>query len=77
MTDFKFAKLYYYRHTTWRLGPNAIPYGGWRCYDVPTAVWYGVCSVGVVAPANVCVVWRYGSVCFLKIVTFLYELRWR
>jgi hypothetical protein len=29
-----FAKLYYYHHITWRLGPIAIPHDGWR-YRIP------------------------------------------
>jgi hypothetical protein len=41
--DSHLAKLYYYRHIAWRLGPNAITYGGWRRYNIPIAVWYDVC----------------------------------
>jgi hypothetical protein len=41
-----FAKVYYCRHITWHLGPNAVLYSGWRHYSVPTAVWYGVCRCG-------------------------------
>jgi hypothetical protein len=36
-----FAKLYYYHHTTWHLGPNDI-YDGWRYHSIPTVVWYDV-----------------------------------
>jgi hypothetical protein len=62
-----FANLYHYRRMTWCMGPTTIWYGGWRCYNVPSAIsrgarYYSTCKRRVPQ--------QLGSIRFKKIITF-------